>query len=184
MQTPEKKRKVARGHTIVPFPKLVRASELKRTRLIKQVEGKARKVKVPTFGELTPEGGRSLADASVKRLSKLCAKALEHVGVGNVRNPQEVIEEIRRLFSFLPEDKHEPIDDVVSLFRHKMQEGEIKTAHDIKLFLRKAEDLADCLRLYLERNEFCRNFMTEVSLDIFECGFPAKNGKDSAKYFS
>lgn len=183
-------------HTIVPFPKLVRASKieprpLKKTSWIKKQTKKIGfSQDVVTFNTNRHNGKKLLHTARIIKLEKLCTHPLQCVNLSNKNKniKLDVSKEINDLFHFLGPKHQEPKRDILNLFNQKLLSGEIRNYKDVRKFLRKAEDLADCLNLYLVRNQFCDHFMTEVSLDIFRNGFSPDSQEEIIKkypnYFS
>lgn len=179
----------SKGHTIVPFPKLIRASKIEPKPLKKAqwIKEKSKKVgfspNVITFNTNRHNGKETLKTARIIKLEKFCTHPLQFTRIDSSSIETEIVKEINDLFHFLPPQHQEPKHDIINLFNQKLLNGEIKTRKDVNKFLRKLKDLAECFELCLERNHFCENFMTKVSVDIFRDGFkPASREEIIKKY--
>lgn len=75
------------------------------------------------------------------------------------------------LFNFLGNVNIAGELNLISKFNIKISSGEITTIEQMTIFLNKAKELAECIKLYLLKNEYSENFMQEISFDVFEKGF-------------
>lgn len=92
---------------------------------------------------------------------------------------KEIETEMIDLFNFLKEADIPTKLNLLDKFNRKINSGEIQTIPQMQEFLAKVEKLAECIKLYLHKNEYSENFMKDISLDVFEQGFNPKNSGPS-----
>ncbi len=89
--------------------------------------------------------------------------------------------EMRCLFNFLTNTDVFAKINLIDKLNFKITSGEITTVDQLKLFFDKAKELAECMKVYLLKNEYSENFMRKISFEVFEKGFNPKNQKDGIK---
>lgn len=185
-------RSSARGHTIVPFPKLVRASDIQVKKKAIWIQDQASKLDVRVGDWDSFQKKYSLNPLNTKvqhiRLNKQVTTALNTPGKRLKAAQLAAEHEIDKLFIFLGEDGDDPKYDLKLALKHKVDRGEIATLPQLEQFLKKARELASCLKIFLAKNAFNCDFMQEVSYDIFMNGFEPESQEVIAKkypnYFS
>lgn len=174
-------RDVARGYTVVPFP-LKRESILS-TMHVEQRNSEKQLTPIPNQTK-----GKKLSSRKtiLKRLRKTCMNN----GIG--KNFEQVRKEIEvqllDTFSFLGDIDNPAKLDLLEKFNQQIISGEIQTIEDMRRFLTKSEELADCIQLYMYKNQYSEQFTKEISYEVFEQGFSPKNQEEVRKkypnYFS
>jgi len=177
-------RKKSRGNTLHPFP-------IKEASILKAKNPKWQKDHSNPFPQAQkatkkPTSTKGIESHSVKhkKIRKSCINAFEHIGKSTADARKEIEIELVSLFDFLEDEDFAAKMGLVEKFNQKIESGEIKTTQDMNNFLKKAEELADCLRLYVQRNEYCANFGKEISFEEFEEGFPRDKRQDIRSKYS
>lgn len=82
--------------------------------------------------------------------------------------------EMRDLFNFLENMDIFGKINLIEKLNLKISSGEIIKVEQLRSFYEKAKELADCIKLFLLKNEYNENFMRKISVDVFENGFNAQ----------
>lgn len=115
--------------------------------------------------------------AKLKKISKHCSQPSPHLSKNFAQVKKETEIEILELFNFLKDINIPEEINLIDKFNQKISTGEINTIDHMRSFLFKAEELAEYIKLHLRKNEYSKNFMQDVSLDVFEQGFDHKKQK-------
>lgn len=123
------------------------------------------------------EKGKVVSERKTRKLKvlKLDIKPSKWEDSKNFFQAKKRIEgEIRSLFIFLQNTDILKRINLIDKLNIKITAGEITTVDQIESFFDKVKELADCIKLYLLKNEYNENFMQEITMDVFEKGFTVK----------
>lgn len=162
-------RQNAPSFTVIPFPDSQPKLLGKKITLWKPA-------KKPSWLTLQKAGLRC---SKRKKSFKTCVQYPNLIEKNFAKAKKEVEAEIIEFFSFLKEVDIPSKMNLLDKFNQKIHSGEIQTIEQMKAFLLKTEELAECIKLHLRKNEYTENFMKEISFDVFEQGFNAKNYSSS-----
>lgn len=178
---PEAKAKVASSkkkfpkttslHTLVPFPTPKKVPFFGKKVKILLLENSP-KFDLKVYGSLN-QNLKKLIYYKIEwqRLSKSCIEALSDPPKSFSQSKVETERAIKEMFYFLEAYGLPGKQDLIEKFNKQIQTGEIKTATQMKVFLEKSQKLAECIYLYIKKNEYTKNFMQEISYEEFEQGF-------------
>lgn len=185
MDLPQSIRKIVHGHTVVPFPKIKENPATTERPVWKAFKKPSWLVKTDSH---LSQNCKKIFDRCAKNEEtyKRCTKA--ELAKTFLKTRIEIETEMLELFSFLETVDIPAKMNLLDKFNQKIISGEITTVEQMKAFLSKAEELADCIKLYLLKNEYSENFMREISFDVFEQGFNRRTQEEIKRsypnYFS
>lgn len=174
----------ARGNTIAPFP--INLQPLSRFKKVIWLKTKNPKKKL-SLSKKSPFKKIAQRKVILRKIQKASTNPLSYVEQ-NFKNIKNQIEsDIDSLFHFI-DDEFPAKADLIKEFNKQIKSGKISTIAQMKNLYKKAEQLANCLNLYLEKNDYCENFAKEITIQVFEHGFSKKKQADFIKkypnYFS
>lgn len=124
----------------------------------------------------------ALRQAKLGKILKTCIQHGPELAKGFAQVKKETESEILELFSFLKEVDIPAKMNLIDKFNQRINSGEISSIDQMKVFLLKAESLAECIKLHLRKNEYSENFTKEISFDAFEQGFNPKVREEIKKF--
>lgn len=156
-------RHIARGLSVIPFPKT-------QTGLLRKKNALWKTVKKPCW--LAKFSSHWFNDSP--KLTLRCTK--REKSFAQVK--EEMEREMLELFSFLQDVDIPAKMDLIRKFNQKIDSKEICTIQQMRAFFLKAEELAECIKLHLRKNEYSQNFTKDISFDVFEQGFNTKTREE------
>lgn len=185
-QSVKQLRHLARGLTVIPFPKSQKGILGNKTTLWKTVKRPSWLAKCSSHW-LTSQK-LSCRRVRLERIFKTCIQHGPELAKGFAQVKKETEIEMLALFSFLEEVDVPAKMNLIDKFNQKIQSGEIRSIDQIKAFLEKTKALAECIQSHLRMNEYNENFTKEISFDAFEQGFNPQTQealrKANPNYFS
>lgn len=169
-------RHLARTLTVIPFPNTPKGVLEQKSTRCKTVKKPSWLTNVVYHWLTTPK--LTLRRVKLEKILKNCILRGPELAKGFAEVKKETELEMLELFSFLKEVDIPAKMNLLAKFNQKIQSGEINSIDQMKAFLHKTEKLAECIKLYLRKNEYSENFTKEITFDVFEQGF---NPKDPGK---
>lgn len=108
----------------------------------------------------------------------------EQIVFANLQDEYEF--KIQSLFAFINDHSPEVLVSLLNIFRRYIADGVIKTKPEMEHFYSRCDQLAECIRLILEKIEYSDGFNFEtkdVISELFEQGFSQKLQAEHQKKF-
>lgn len=177
MDRPQSVKKISCCSTIVPFSIIEQNSLIIKKTLQKPSQ---RPSWLINFNSHWPQNCKKLSLRKPKKTTmlKLSTKSTWEFSKSFFQAKKEIELEMLNLFNFLGNIDIPDKLNLINKFNLKLVSGEITTIEQMLAFLKKTEELANCIKVYLLKNEYSENFMREISFDVFEKGFQPKTQED------
>ncbi len=177
-QSLQQLKQIACGFPVISFPKPSKGILGNKNTLWKAEKKPSWLAKFSGHWLTTQSPKLNLRRARLERILKTCIQHGPELAKGFAQVKKETESEILELFNFLKEVDIPAKMNLIDKFNQRIKSGEISNIDQMKTFLRKAEALAECIKLHLRKNEYSENFTKEISFDAFEQGFNSKTGEE------